>query len=317
MGDATATEREATKILITGGTGMVGRNLLDHAVARNYEIAAPGSSQVDLRDFAATRSFIASLRPDLIIHSAGRVGGIEANINHPVEFLVDNVDIGRNVVMAAREAHVPRLLNLASSCMYPREAPNPLTEAMLLTGALEPTNEGYALAKILTTRLCEYVSRADPDLAYKTLIPCNLFGLHDKFGTHESHLVPAVIDKLHKAKQSSANEVEIWGDGTARREFLYSGDFADAVWHAVERFDQLPSMMNVGVGNDHSINDYYRIAADVIGWHGKFVHDLSKPVGMMRKLVSTERQTVIGWAPKTPLREGIRLTYDHYLGNLI
>lgn len=304
------------KILITGGTGMVGRNLMAHAAAAGHDIASPGRNKVDLRDFAATSSFVTSLQPDLIIHAAGRVGGIQANSAHPVEFMVDNVDMGRNIVMAAREARVPRLINLGSSCMYPREAPNPLTEDMLLTSAFEPTNEGYALAKVMTARLCDYVSRTDGELAYKTLIPCNLYGPYDKFEAHVSHLVPAIIDKVHKAMRSGAHEVEIWGDGTARREFLYGGDLADAVWYAVDRFEQLPSVMNVGVGDDHSINEYYRIVADVIGWQGAFVHDLSKPVGMMRKLVSTEGQEAIGWRPKTPLAEGIGLTYDYYLDSL-
>lgn len=302
------------KILITGGTGMVGRNLRNHAAARNYEIVSPGSREVDLRDFAATSAFVADQKPDLIVHTAGRVGGIQANTAKPVEFMVENLDMGRNIVMAARETRVPQMINLGSSCMYPKKATNPLREDMLLTGAFEPTNEGYALAKVMTARLCDYVSRTDPEVSYKTLIPCNLYGPYDKFEAHVSHLLPAIIEKVHAAQTTGGDKVEIWGDGNARREFLYGGDFADAVWSAVDGFDRLPSTMNVGVGDDHSINDYYRAVADVIGWDGEFVHDLSKPVGMKRKLVSTERQKEFGWSPKTPLADGIKLTYDYFVG---
>ena len=162
------------RILLTGGGGMVGRNILEHPRAAQWEFVAPSSSELDLSDFAASCKFIDECRPEAVIHAAGRVGGIQANIAHPVDFLVTNVDLGRNVIMAARQTGVKKLLNLASSCMYPRNAPNPLVESMVLQGELEPTNEGYALAKIFAMRLCEYISRETPSLLYKTLIPCNL-----------------------------------------------------------------------------------------------------------------------------------------------
>ena len=301
-------------VLLTGGTGMVGRNLLEHAGAAHWNIVAPTRRELDLRDANATLQLVRRVKPDVVVHSAGRVGGIQANIAAPVDFLVTNLDLGRNIVMAARDCGVPRLLNLGSSCMYPRHAANPLEEASVLHGELEPTNEGYALAKIAVARLCEYVSRENPQLAYKTLIPCNLYGRHDKFGPANSHLVPAIIHKVHTAKRQGLDEVEIWGDGTARREFMYSGDLADAVWRALDNFDSLPAMMNVGVGSDHSVNDYYRIASAVIGWKGRFVHDLSKPAGMKQKLVSVARQAAWGWQPSSSLEDGIRATYSYYLG---
>jgi GDP-L-fucose synthase len=301
------------KLLLTGGAGMVGRNIQEHPAAARWEIFAPSSKELDLTDFRATREFFIHHRPDCVVHSAGRVGGIQANMAHPVEFLVTNTDIGRNVLLAARDAGVARLINLASSCMYPRSAPNPLAESLILQGELEPTNEGYALAKIFAARLCEYINRENSDVRYKTLIPCNLFGRHDKFEPHHSHLIPAIIHKLHLAKIDSLAEVEIWGDGTARREFMYAGDLADAVLSAVENFDDLPDLMNIGLGHDFSINEYYAIAAEVIGWRGRFVHDLSKPVGMKRKLVDIGRQRTWGWMPATSLHDGIGKTYHHYL----
>jgi GDP-L-fucose synthase len=301
------------RILLTGGNGMVGRNLRDHPKAAHHEVIAPDRRELDLLDRAATMACLADLKPDLVIHSAGQVGGIQANIADPVGFLTRNTDMGLNIVLAARAAGVPRLLNLGSSCMYPRAAPNPLQEEMVLAGELEPTNEGYAIAKIVTARLCDYVSRSDPGRAYRTVIPCNLYGLHDKFDPKVSHLLPAIIRKVHEARVAGQDTVEIWGDGRARREFMFAGDLADGIWTAVERFDDLPAMMNMGVGTDHSINEYYQAVARVIGWDGTFVHDLSRPTGMARKLVSVARQTAFGWAPATSLDTGIARTYAHFL----
>lgn len=301
------------KLLLTGANGMVGRNILEHPAAQHWEIDAPGRDDVDLTDFGATRRRISSFMPDIVVHAAGRVGGIQANIAAPVDFLVTNLDIGRNVILAARAVGVPRLLNLGSSCMYPRNAANPLREEMVLQGELEPTNEGYALAKIVAARLCQYIGREQPSFGYKTLIPCNLYGRHDKFDPKHSHLIPAIIEKIQRAKMQCLSEVEIWGDGTARREFMYAGDFAGAVFHALDRFESLPDLCNIGLGTDHCINDYYAAVAEVIGWSGRFVHDLTRPVGMKQKLVDVSRQQVLGWTPRTSLRDGIAQTYEYYL----
>lgn len=299
-------------VLLTGGRGLVGRNILEHPAAAGWEIIAPSSTELDLRDYQATLNFVRRIRPDFVIHAAGKVGGIQANIAAPVEFLVTNLDIGRNIVMAGYEAGVRRLLNLGSSCMYPRAAPNPLREESILTGELEPTNEGYALAKIVAERLCQYIRHQQPSYEYKSMLPCNLYGRYDKFDPAHSHLIPAIIHKIHRAKMNGEDVVEIWGDGKARREFMFAGDLADAVIHALDTFDQLPDVFNVGVGADYSINEYYAAVADVVGWSGTFIHDLSKPVGMAQKLVSVERQSRWGWRPKFTLREGIETTYRYY-----
>lgn len=292
---------------------MVGRNILEHPLAGQWDFVAPSSHELDLTDFAATRKFMAEVKPDVVIHAAGRVGGIQANMADPVDFLVTNVDLGRNVILAAREAGVGRLLNLASSCMYPRNAVNPLGEDLILTGELEPTNEGYAIAKIFATRLCQYVCRENPGLQYKTWIPCNLYGRHDKFSPTHSHLIPAIIHKVHQAKLQGLSEVDIWGDGTARREFMYAGDLADAVLHGLADFEQIPDLMNIGLGHDFNINEYYATTAEVIGWKGDFVHDLSRPVGMKQKLVRINKQRDWGWMPTTSLHEGISKAYQYYL----
>jgi len=292
---------------------MVGRNLLEHPTTGEFEIIAPRSTELDLRDISAVTSFISACKPEMVIHAAGKVGGIQANMREPVSFLMDNLDMGRNIVTAAHQAGITRLINLGSSCMYPRNHSEPLREEMVLKGELEPTNEGYALAKVVTARLCDYIMREDSVFQYKTLIPCNIYGRYDKFDPVHSHLVPAIIHKVHRAKQGGQESVEIWGDGTARREFMYAGDLSDAIVRAVNNFDTLPNYMNVGLGHDHTINEYYEAAAAVMGYTGGFVHDLSKPVGMARKLVSVERQQTWGWTARHALREGLEKTYHYYL----
>ena len=301
------------RILVTGSGGMVGRNLLDHRSISEFEVLAPRRSELDLCDFSALQSYLQSNKPDIVIHAAGKVGGIQANMREPVDFLLANLDMGRNIVWASQQAGIKRLINLGSSCMYPRNHSEPLKEEMVLKGELEPTNEGYALAKVVTARLCEYIMRENASYQYKTLIPCNIYGRYDKFDPVHSHLIPAIIHKVHQAKQSGQALVEIWGDGKARREFMYAGDLADAIMRAVSNFDTLPNNMNVGLGHDHTINDYYQAAAEVMGYAGDFEHDLGKPVGMARKVVSVELQTNWGWSARHELREGIEKTYDYYL----
>jgi GDP-L-fucose synthase len=300
------------KILVTGASGMVGRNILESDWARSHELLTPRSSELDLTDYSATEAYLLRHQPVLAVHCAGRVGGIAANMAEPVEFFVENMDMGRNLLMACKRASVTRVINLGSSCMYPRDRQEPLTEDMVLSGELEPTNEGYALAKIATARLAGYISSQFPELQYKTLIPCNLYGRWDDFDPARSHLVPAVIAKIHQAKETGAPSVEIWGDGEARREFMYAGDLADFIGLAIDKFAELPPVMNVGVGSDHSVNDYYRAAAEAIGWQGAWDHDLSKPVGMKRKLCDVSRQTALGWQPKTDLLDGMKMTYTFF-----
>lgn len=295
---------------------MVGRNIQGHPAATNWDIQAPSSQELDLTDSASVEAYIDLHQPELIVHTAGMVGGISANIAEPVTFLDKNVTIGRNVIMGARNAGVRHLINLASTCIYPRNAKNPLFEDMILQGELEPTNEGYALAKILALRLCEYIRREDQSFFYKTLIPCNLFGAYDKFDPDKSHLVPAIIHKIHEAKVSGTSTVDIWGDGTARREFMFASDLAEAVYRAADDIERIPDSMNIGMGHDHTINDYYNAVAKVIDWTGEFKHDLNKPVGMNRKLCDITRQTDWGWSPKTSLENGIAKTYQYYLGTL-
>lgn len=300
------------RVWITGANGMVGRNLREHSRATDWDILAPSRAELNLTDQQAVRAFVQEERPNLVIHTAGQVGGIQANMADPVGFLVNNLDMGRNVIMAAFEGGVPALINLASSCMYPRGRDHALRESDIMTGELEPTNEGYALAKIISTRLCDYITRTHENRAFRTLIPCNLYGRYDKFDPRASHLVPAIIAKVSKAMAAGEDEVEIWGDGTARREFMYAADLADAVWRAAEDPAALPQLMNIGLGYDHSIVEYYEAVAQALGWTGHFRFDLTRPVGMQRKLSDVSLQRGWGWTAPTSLQAGIAATIQFY-----
>lgn len=292
---------------------MVGRNLLEHPAIRNYEILAPRRAELEISDFSAVQRYLNKTRPEIVVHAAGKVGGIQANLREPVGFLLENLDMGRNIVLASFQAGIKHLINLGSSCMYPPDHQEPLREEMVLQGGLESSNEGYALAKIVIARLCEYLMRGDPSFHYKTLIPCNIYGRYDKFDPLHSHLLPAIIHKIHCAMESGQQAVEIWGDGTARREFMYAGDLADAIVRAMDNVEALPNYMNVGLGQDITINEYYQTVGKVMGYTGRFTHDLTQPVGMARKLVNVERQQTWGWSPQHDLRDGIAKTSDYYL----
>ncbi|CAL2105747.1 GDP-L-colitose synthase [Tenacibaculum sp. 190524A02b] len=305
------------KILVTGGSGMVGRNILEYSKRTNHTLLSPSSKNLDLLSYPKTLSYINEHKPDLIIHSAGLVGGIQANIKNPVDFLVKNTDMGRNIILAARENKVKYFLNLSSSCMYPRNAKNPLGEDLVLKGELEPTNEGYAIAKVFSTRLCEYINRENDYFLYKTIIPCNLYGKYDKFSVENSHMIPAVIRKILEAKKNNSKVVQIWGDGTARREFMYSEDLADFVFYAISNIEKLPQNINVGLGGDYTIKEYYKTIAEIIGYDGEFEYDLTKPTGMKQKLVDVSKLRELNWKHKTSLEEGIKNTINFYTENYL
>ncbi len=218
------------KVLITGGNGMVGRNLLDHPSRSEFEISSPERHELDLLSQQNIEAFLDTTRPELIIHAAGKVGGIKANIADQAGFFHQNLTIGANLLLAAKKMRVGRIINLGSTCMYPRHATNPLIEESILSGKLEPTNEGYALAKIGVQRLGAYLSDEPQIFCVKTIIPCNLYGRYDKFDEVNAHLIPAILRKLHLAKVNGDKDVAIWGDGTARREFMYAQDLAGLIW---------------------------------------------------------------------------------------
>jgi GDP-L-fucose synthase len=303
----------AERILVTGGSGFVGGNLVAALRAEGHDVVAPTRAGLDLRNQAAVERRLRRDGVDTIIHAAGKVGGIAANVADPVGFYAENVLIGLSVVRAADAAGVRRLVNLSSSCVYPRDRER-LREEDLLTGPLEPTNEGYALAKIAVGRLCEWIAERESERVYRTLLPCNLYGPGDHFAGEGAHLVAAVLAKMEAARRTSARTVEVWGDGSARREFMHVEDLCDCILHLLPRLDSIPARLNVGAGVDHSIDEYYRVAAAVVGWEGELVHDLSRPVGMRQKLLDVSRLAATGWSARIRLEDGMRDTYRWMIG---
>ena len=281
------------------------------------------SAQLDLRNQVAVRDFMQAMRPDAVILAAARVGGIIANHTRPAEFIYDNLMIATNVIHEAYNAGVKRLLNLGSSCIYPRDAPQPIPETALLTGKLEPTNEPYAIAKIAAIKLCESYNRQH-GTDYRSIMPTNLYGPGDNFHPKYSHVLPALIRRCHEAMQSGANEVEVWGTGLPRREFLHVDDLASAALFVLQlksdqywsQVDNLHSHINVGSGADLCIGDLVKEIAKVTGFSGSILFDTDKPDGAMRKLLDTSTLDALGWKAQIDLRTGIAETYNWYLKEL-
>lgn len=302
-----------SKIFITGHRGLLGTAVERKLREAGYtNILTRSRDELNLTDTEAVSEFMDLNKPDCIVMCAAKVGGIQANVKDPVNFLVQNMTINNNVICSALNTGVGNILYIGSSCMYPRDYLNPLKEEYLLAAPLEPTNEGYALAKITGAKLCEYCN-AEFGTSYKILIPCNLYGPGDKFASSHSHLVAAIIDKIHQAKMEGLGDVVIWGDGSVRREFLFVDDLAEYICSCMDRIDSLPDYLNVGYGKDHTVLEYYEKAAEVLDYDGGFVFDTTKPVGMSTKLLDSSKATEYGWNPRTSLSEGIAKTYEYYL----
>lgn len=304
------------KVLITGAAGMLGSALLrSFEASENHEVLPLTRADLDLRSKSDFENQLANFRPDLVIHAAAKVGGIQANISHPVEFLADNLQMDTNIITASLAHGVENLLYIGSSCMYPKDYRQPLEEADILKAPLEPTNEGYAIAKIAGSKLCEYASKS-LGVGYKTIIPSNLYGPGDNFNPSTSHLLASVIRKVHEAKISNSAEIEVWGSGNARREFTFIDDLSEWIVESSAVLRELPSVLNVGIGIDYSINEFYQTALDSLGVRASLRHDLSKPEGMHAKLMdSSIARQQYGWSPKTDLKTGIAKTYEWFLAN--
>ena len=304
------------KIFVTGSGGLVGHNVIDNPDIRRNELLTPRSKELNLLDYESVVSYIKKNHPDLIIHCAGKVGGIQANMKDMYGFYTENAVMGINLVRAAKECGVKKFINLSSSCTYPRDYKQPLKEEYTLQAELEPTNEGYALAKLSVLKMCEYISKECEGFEYKNLIPCNLYGRYDKFGEKNAHMIPSIIRKIHFAKENKDKSVEIWGNGEARREFMYAGDLADCIAYCIKNWEKVPVLMNVGLGYDYTVNEYYETIKKILDYEGNFKHDLSKPVGMMQKLLDVTRAKDIGWTAKTTLEDGVKQTYEYFLETL-
>jgi GDP-L-fucose synthase len=278
-----------------------------------HEVLAPVRDVMDLRSRASCESLLRREKPDLVIHAAAKVGGIKANLREPVAFLAENLTMDTNLILSALDLGINKLIYIGSSCMYPRNYRQPLVEDDILGGHLEASNEGFALAKIAASKLCTYAS-ASLGVAYKTLVPSNLYGPGDTFDLESAHLLAAVVGKVHLAKMANAREVEVWGQGTARREFTYVGDIASWMVSHLDFIEGLPPILNLGVGVDYSINDFYTTAMKVMNYEVPLIHDPTKPEGMKAKLMdSSLAKAHHGWNPTTDLTQGIEKTYQWFL----
>lgn len=305
------------RVLLTGGNGMLAKAIA-HAwdrSGRGDDLVSVTRADADLRDQSAVRAMVERVAPDLVVHAAARVGGIAANVADPSGFLLDNVQIDANLLSASMGAGIRKFVYFGSSCMYPKDYRQPLLETDMLAAPLEPTNEGYALSKITSARYCEYVSRQF-GFDYRVIIPSNLYGPNDDFSLDRGHLVAATIAKAHRAKITGAISIDVWGDGTARREFTYVGDLAGWLVDNLEDLSAWPSLMNVGKGEDHSVLEYYEAALDTVGYRCDLVTDPSKPSGMKQKLMDSSLAAGFGWNPVTGLAQGMRESYQAYLGQL-
>jgi GDP-L-fucose synthase len=308
---------KTARILVTGGNGMVGRALIARLRRDGYaRILAPSSKELDGRDQAAVQRYFADNPIDYVFHLAGHIGGIGASVTYPVEFLYENLMIATQVIHAARVAKVRKLVFLGSSCVYPRECAQPMNEDDILTGPFEPTNEGYAIAKIAGMKLCEY-SNGQYGTNFLNLMPCNLYGPGDHFEPAKSHVVSALIYKFHTAKLKRLPSVEVWGTGASRRELLFVDDMADAMMHFMQHVEakDIGTFVNIGLGQDISIRDLAYTIKNIVGYTGDVAFDASKPDGMPRKLMDVERAARLGWRAKVGIPEGLRLTYEWYLKN--
>jgi len=304
------------RIYVAGHRGLVGSAILRRLEAAGYRnLVTRTHAELDLLDQAAVKAFLEAERPDAVVLAAAKVGGIVANNTYRAQFIYENLAIQNNVIHGAYLAGVQRLLFLGSSCIYPKLAPQPLKEEHLLTGLLEPTNEPYAIAKIAGIKLCAaYNSQYGTD--YIAAMPTNMYGPGDNYDLQNSHVLPALIRKMHEAKVSDLPEVEIWGSGQPRREFLYSDDLADACVFLLENASAstMGEFVNVGCGEDVTISELAELAARVVGFRGQLVYDRSKPDGTPRKLMDVSRIRATGWAPKVSLETGIALAYQDFLG---
>jgi GDP-L-fucose synthase len=306
--------KTSDKIFVAGHRGMVGSALVRRLEAEGFKnVLKRDRSQLPLTDESAVSTFFLTEKPVVVICAAAKVGGIKANNDYPVQFLLENLRIQNNVIQWAYESGVRKLLFLGSSCIYPKFAPQPIPESALLTGPLEPTNEAYAIAKIAGIKLCQAYSR-EYGATFISVMPTNLYGPDDNFDLETSHVLPALLRKAHEAKTRHDNKLIVWGSGKPRREFLHVDDLATACLLLLNKYDS-PEIINVGCGEDVTIRELAELICDVVGFDGELVWDITKPDGTPRKLLDTTKIRALGWQATMPLREGIAQTYEWFLSN--
>ena len=304
-------ELRGRRVFVAGHRGMVGAAIVRRLTAENCEVLTAERKSLDLTRQSEVERWFGENKPDAVFLAAARVGGIHANDSYPADFIVDNLQIELNVVRAAFAAQVKKLLLLGSSCIYPKLARQPMTEDMLLTGSLEPTNQWYAVAKIAGIKLCE-AYRRQHGADFVSVMPTNLYGPGDNYHPEDSHVPAALIRRFHEAKVAQSSSVTVWGTGTPRREFLAVDDLADACIFVMKRYSD-DEFVNVGTGEDLTIAEFARLVAEIVGYTGTLLFDTSRPDGAPQKLLDVSKLSALGWRAKTPLREGLETAYADFL----
>jgi GDP-L-fucose synthase len=299
------------RVYVAGHRGMAGSAILRRLASEDCEVITADRQNLDLTDQSATEHFLAQTKPDAVFLAAALVGGIHANQSYPADFIADNLAIGLNIIRGAYRAGVAKLLALGSSCIYPKLAPQPMTEEALLTGPLEPTNEWYAIAKIAAIKLCE-AYRKQHGADFISVMPSNLYGPGDNYHPENSHVPAALIRRFHEAKLANAPTVTVWGTGMPRREFLYVNDLADACVFVMKHYSDL-GFLNVGFGHDVTIADFAEVVRDIVGYKGRIVYDAARPDGTPQKLLDISKLKALGWSPKVTLRKGLAAAYADFL----
>jgi len=302
-------------VLVTGGSGMLGRHLVPLLEKTGHQVYSPNREELDLTDSKATGTYFTTTNIDAVIHCAAYVSGIASNTTTKHHSFDSNVMMGLNVIRACVEHGIKKMINVGSATVYPNSAPQPLREDSLGDGAFEGPIEGYALSKYVVYRACA-MANEQHGVSFKTVHPCNLFGPYDNFSLETGHMLPAILHRMHQAKENGNKPIVIWGDGSAKREFLYAPDLADFLNTALSRFSELPEVMNVGSGVEVSVNEMHQHMAKVIGYEGELEHDLSRPVGRKRRYLELSKQKEFGWSPKTQFEEALMLTHDYLRGIL-
>lgn len=302
-------------VLVTGASGMLGQHLVPMLENKGHRVLTPSREDVDLTDADATRSYIQSTTIDAVVHCAAYVAGIASSRASKHHSFDANVSMGMNLIRSCLENGITTLLNVGSATVYPSEAPQPLSESSLGQGAFEGPIEGYALSKYVVYRACA-MANEQHNVSYKTVLPCNLFGPYDNFSLETGHMLPAILHRMHQAKEQNNAPIVIWGDGSAKREFLYAPDLADFICFALDNFESLPEVMNVGSGVEVSVNEMHQHMAKITGYTGELKHDFDKPVGRLRRYLNLHHQQRLGWSPKTPFEEALAVTYDYLRGIL-
>lgn len=304
-----------SRIYVAGHTGMVGSAIVRCLRQNGYEnIIVRTHQELDLTDQKECEKFFKEEQPEYVFLAAAKVGGIHANDTYPADFIMENMLIECNVIRSAFQNKVKKLMFLGSSCIYPKLCPQPIKEEYLLTGSLEPTNEAYALAKISGIKMCQSFNK-QYGTRYISVMPANLYGINDRFDAYNSHVIPAMIVKFHKAKNENLPFVELWGTGKPLREFLYVDDMAEACLYLMQNYDG-SELVNIGSGQEISIRELAEIIRDVVGFSGEIIFDTTKPDGTPRRVLDNSKITAMGWKPKTDLREGIKREYEYYVNML-